>query len=108
MLGDIVMGLAVSVGVLAADPDADPEDVKRLRGDFGQVNRVLAANNLPAHVEPEALPEFPYRGQPLSFPYSWIHYLRRAVAYARQAPDEFCPVEDGENPADDERVDEEL
>jgi hypothetical protein len=68
----------------------------------------LTAHGLPEHVEPAQLPKFPYRGQPLSFPYSWLHYLRRAVAFARQAPEQFGPVRDGENPAADERIDEEL
>jgi hypothetical protein len=102
------MGLAVSLGVLACGPDADPEGIEWLRENFRQVNRVLAAHGLPPHVEPELLPDLPYRGQPLSFPYSWLHHLRRAVAFARQAPDQFCPVPQGSNPAEDERIDEEL
>lgn len=102
------MGLAVSLGVLASGPDADPEGAEWLRKNFRQVNRVLAAHGLPSHVEPEILPDFPYRGQPLSFPYSWLHYLRRAVAFARQAPDQFSPIQEDANPAADERIDEEL
>jgi hypothetical protein len=102
------MGLAVSVGVLAVDPAVDPEWIVCLQGHFREVNRVLAAHGLPLHDEPERVRDIPYRGQPTSFPYSWLHYLRRAVAFARQAPDEFCPVPKGENPADDERIDQEL
>lgn len=34
--------------------------------------------------------------------------LRRAVAFAKQAPDEFAPTPKGEDPADDERVTDEL
>jgi hypothetical protein len=102
------MGLAVSLGVLASDSDADPEGIEWYRQSFLQVNRVLAAHGLPPHEEPESLPDLPYRGQPLGFPYSWLHYLRRAVAFARQAPNQFCPVAEGENPANDERIDEEL
>jgi hypothetical protein len=41
-------------------------------------------------------------------PYGWLHYLRRAVAFARQAPEEFHPVKDGEDPANDEKIDREL
>jgi hypothetical protein len=102
------MGLAVSLGVLACDSDADPDGVKWLRAGFRQVNQVLAAHGLPPHEEPECLPDIPYRGQLLGFPYSWLHYLRRAVAFARQAPEQFCPVAEGENPADDARIDREL
>src|SRR5262245_8268855 len=101
------MGLEVSVGVLACD-EPDPEGVEWLRRGFRQVKRVLAAHGLPPHEEPESLPDIPYRGQLLGFPYSWLHYLRRAVAFARQAPEEFCPLPEGANPADDERIDREL
>ena len=101
------MSLAVSVGVLAAEHDADPEAVEWLRAGFHEVNRVLAAHGLPLHQEPEHLPDFRYRGQLLSFPYSWLHYLRRALAFARQAPDQFCPVMDGTSPTEDERLDKE-
>jgi hypothetical protein len=100
------MGLAVAVGVLAAD-DADPEGVEWLRAHFRQINRVLAAHSLPLHEEPECLPDFPFRGQLLSFPYSWLHYLRRAIAFARQAPDQFCPVAEDADPSADERLDRE-
>lgn len=102
------MSLAISVGVLACGPDADPGAVAYDRRAFRHVNRVLAANGLPPHKEPESLLPFPYRGQLISFPYAWTPYLYRAVAFARQAPDQFSPVREGENPARDKRVDAEL
>ncbi len=101
------MSLAICVGVLAVD-NPDPEAVVYHRKQFHHVNRVLAENGLPPHVEPEILPDFPYRGQLISFPYAWTPYLHRAVAFARQAPDQFCPVREGENPYKDKRVDAEL
>jgi hypothetical protein len=101
------MSLAISVGVLAGDrPDSDA--VAYDRENFRHVNRVLATNGVPPHVEPETLPDFPYRGQPVSFPYAWTPYLHRAVAYARRAPDQFRPVAEGENTAKDRRLDAEL
>ncbi len=104
------MGLSISIGILAQGPDADPEWIASSRRHFKVINRVLKANKLPAHVEPESLPKgMPPRGHGLGgFPYSWIHYLRRAVAYARQAPDEFRPVAEGEDPTEDLRIDREL
>src|SRR5262245_11428519 len=42
------------------------------------------------------------------FPCSWLHYLRRAVAYARQAPDEFGPIPEGEDPTEVDLIDREL
>lgn len=101
------MSLAISVGVLASGPDADPAVVESDREAFGHVNRVLAENDLPPHDEPEVLPGFPYRGHVISFPYEWFFHLQRAVAYARHAPGEFCPVKEGENPVKDKRVQDE-
>ncbi|MCE9565798.1 MAG: hypothetical protein K8U57_27555 [Planctomycetes bacterium] len=101
------MSLAICVGVLAVD-DPDPEAVGYHREQFHHVNRVLAENGLPPHVEPEVLPDFPYRGQLISFPYAWTPYLHRAVAFARQAPGEFHPLPEGANPYKDKRVDAEL
>src|SRR5205823_11018240 len=71
-------------------PDG-PEAVSWLRKSLVHVNRVLRSNDLPEHVEPEELPELVDRGL-LGFPYSWLHYLRWAVAYARQAPNKFGPL----------------
>ena len=101
------MSLAICVGVLAVD-NPDHEATAYHREQFRHVNRVLTDNGLPAHVEPEVLPNFPYRGQLISFPYAWTPYLHRAVAFARQAPDQFHPLPEGENPYKDKRVDAEL
>ncbi len=101
------MSLAIAVGVLAVDrPDSGA--AAHHRKQFRLVNRLLAVNDLPPHVEPETLPDFPYRGQLISFPYAWTPYLYRAVAFARHAPDQFCPAREGENPAKDKWVDREL
>lgn len=102
------MSLAISVGVLACGPAADPEAVAYDRQAFAHINRVLAENELPQHDEPEDLPSFPYRGQLISFPYHWLPYLYRAVAFARRAPNQFTPVAAGVNPAKDKRIDTEL
>ena len=58
----------------------------------------MVANGFEPHVEPEVLPEWPYRGQTIGFPYSCIHYLRRAQAYfgagLTLVPAESVPSED--------------
>jgi hypothetical protein len=103
------MGLSISVGRLArfiAEGD-DEEAVEYARDGIREINRVLAANGLPPHVEPEELPPFHDRCRASGLPYSWIHYLRRAVAYARRAPEEFVPPMSGD-PTEDPRVDDEL
>ncbi len=48
------MGLWISLGVLA-DDEPDPETTEYLRGCIRQVNRVLAAHDLPPHHEPDWL-----------------------------------------------------
>jgi hypothetical protein len=114
------MGLAISVGSLASALEANSEVADWLCQAFREVNRVLAAHGLPPHIEPETFPAFAGRRK-LSFdrglrrglwlsgmPYSWLHYLRRALAFARQAPGEFRPVKEGEEPWQDKRVDYEL
>jgi hypothetical protein len=103
------MGLSLSVGYLAwlKKEESDSESVIWLREDLVHVNRVLRANGLAEHVEPEDLPELVDRGL-LGFPYTWLHYLRRAVAFARQAPAEFVPLPEGQEASEDDRIDREL
>lgn len=97
------MGLVVSVGMLGRSRN-EPEYQDWLRGQLREINRVLAAHNLPPHDEPETLPpRGPYTNGG-DLPYGWFHYLRRAVAYARQAPGEFRPVARGESPEEDKRL----
>jgi len=48
-----------------------------------EINRLLVANGLPRHAEPETLPRMRNRYAAL-LAYDWIHYLRRAIAFARQ------------------------
>ena len=102
------MGLAIGMGVLADLAQNDPEGLEAYQRQFDVVNRVLAANKLPKHVEPTTMPDLQSRAAIDGFPYSWIHYLRRALAYARQSPDDLTPVEEGDDPAQDPLIDEEL
>ena len=102
------MGLAIAVGLAALGPAATREDREWALADLEQINRVLIAHDLPPHHEPASLPGIPDRGQSDSLPYSWLHYLRRAVAYARQAPGKFGPAPDDYDPATDDRIEHEL
>jgi hypothetical protein len=99
------MSLAVSVGLLAYLKSEDPEGAEWLRQELKAVNRILASNRLPAHIEPESLPPILDRVSVGSMHYSWIHYLRRAVAYALRAPDRFRPQKGDEEPTEDEMYD---
>jgi len=100
------MGLAVSVGVLSGMNDEEGRE--SLLQDFERINRALAAEGLPLHREPASVPKLLHRNDLVSFPYRWLHCLRRAVAFARQAPEEFCPLAEGEDVASDPRIDTEL
>jgi hypothetical protein len=87
------MSLGITVGQLASWLRAGDEEVVALvRRNLREVNRVLVANNLPAHVEPEALPELQRRSGLDHMPYSWYSRLQRAIAFSRQAPKEFAPA----------------
>lgn len=71
------------------------------------VNRVLRDAALPEHLEPEELPTVRSRALCVGFPYSFIHYLRRAHAHCRSDPSAPVePVASGEDPSEDERVEE--
>jgi hypothetical protein len=75
------MGLAIGVNVLADLKLHDAEGYGWLKSEFARVNQLLQLEGLPLHNEPETLFPRAERPQLGSFPYSWLHYLRRAVAY---------------------------
>jgi hypothetical protein len=102
------MGLGIGVGSLAYLIDiGDLESADYLRADFAQINLVLAENELPPHHEPESLPTISSRSPPGQLGYSFLPFFVRAIAYARQAPEEFTPVGE-EDPAEDRLLDREL
>ena len=103
------MGLAVGVGVLA-DLNANDEDgAGWLRERLGKVNRVLADNNLPTHTEPKELPALRSRAPIGSFPYSFLHYLRRFAAHVWAKPGwKPEPFPEDEDPARDPLVTDEM
>jgi hypothetical protein len=102
------MGLAVEVGVLAYLNDNDEEGATWLHERFVKVNEVLVENGLPSHVEPETLPPMNNRASLKSYPYSFLHYLRRFAAHVSSDPNwKPTPVAESEDPADDPVVDDE-
>ena len=66
------MGLSFSVGHLAwcAAEGHPDEELEFARGDIREIKRVLAADGLPPHVEPETLPPFNDRCRLRGMPYS--------------------------------------
>jgi len=96
------MGLGIGVGSLAELLEDDPEGAQYIQAALNAVNRLLAEHGLPPHMEPNTLPALKHRARITSFPYSFIHYLRRASAHRRANPDWMAaPLADGEDPIDD-------
>lgn len=103
------MGLAVEIGMLADLIANDPEGADWTRESLAKVNEVLAENNLPQHNEPEQLPTMHNRAGILSYPYSFLHHLRRVYARATNDPDWTpTPTPEGEDPAEDSVLDKEM
>jgi hypothetical protein len=99
------MGLDVEVGMLSQLIEDDPEGADHLRETIASLNAVLAANKLPPHREPESLPLLENRASILSYPYSFLHYLRRVAAHAAAKPGWTAkPFPDSSDPADDSLV----
>jgi hypothetical protein len=100
------MGLAVEVGMLADLLENDPEGADWLRESFDSVNAVLADNKLPPHGEPESLDPLDNRASLLSYPYSFLHHLRRVAAHAAEKPGWIAkPFPEASDPAADPLVD---
>jgi hypothetical protein len=79
------MGLAVGVGLLEDLTRNDAEGAQWLRRELAALDPILARAGLPAHREPDRfeVPLFQLRRSCTSFPYSFLHYLRRAFAHVR-------------------------
>src|SRR5947209_8109837 len=96
------MGLAVEVGVLAYLNDNDEEGAQWLRESFRKLNSVLEDKCLPRHDEPEALPPMESRAPIGSYPYSFLHHLRRFAAHATRNPKwKPTPFPESEDAGDD-------
>ncbi len=103
------MGLAIETGMLADLIENDLEGADWMRESLAKVNEVLAENNLPLHSEPEQLPKMQNRAGVLSYPYSFLHHLRRVYARVTNDPEWTpTPVPEGEDPAEDPVLAEEM
>jgi hypothetical protein len=91
------MGLSLGVGVLADLTRREPEGAAWLRRQLAIIQRLLAQHGLPAFDEPEAA-VVPAAEQPrfASFPYAYLHCLRRFAARCKvdgEAPPPLGPEE---------------
>ena len=99
------MGLAVCVGMLAELLEDDPEGAEAFEEDLAEANRVLAAAGLPQHAEPRGPLELDSRASIDGFPYSFIHYLRRAYAHRVTTPGWMAtPLPEDTDPTEDETL----
>ena len=97
------MGLALSTGYLAELVAHDAEGAGWFRSSLAVVNQLLADEKLPPHVEPEQPGPATARNHCGSFPYSFLHYLRRAFARNREGQP-ITPVAAGEDPSEDPAI----
>jgi len=101
------MGLGIEVGALADLKKHDPEGAGWVAQDMVALNELLAAEGLPAHREPEVF-DTPVLPHVASFPYSFLHYLRRAFAHTRDGRPTLAPAPPSFDPGSDPYLDEEL
>jgi hypothetical protein len=95
------MGLAINVGMLAWYRQNDEEAAAWYEQSLEAVNRCLTAQGLPAHDESEKVQD-DSRASLTSFPYSFIHYLRRAYAHRNADPQWIAtPLQDSIDPGED-------
>ncbi len=97
------MGLAVTTGYLAQTAKRSKAAVW-FRKNLGIVDAALEEAGLPPHVEPDKRGKVKARDHVDSFPYSFLHYLRRAYALVLLGK-KVTPVREGKDPAEDPAVD---
>ncbi len=101
---DLIMGLSIGVGLVAEYAGSEYDDLAhQIRGDLEQINQTTAKLGLPLHEEPESFDKpLHMRVSLRSFPYSWLHYLRRFAAHVMRDPKWVpYPIQPGEDPAED-------
>ncbi|MEU4648798.1 hypothetical protein [Nocardia fluminea] len=102
------MGLSVGTGGLAfavAD-GSDPEYLDALTEQLRALSELLVREGLAPHNEPRTAGPAVGRARTDSVPYSFVHYLRRAYALAREYPEQpLTPVAEGDSAADDSVID---
>lgn len=102
------MGLGIEVGMLADLLESDEEGADWLRESLSNLNALLMKHGLSCHLEPEILPPFDNRSVISSFPYSFLHQLRRAYVQWRKYPDiPITACDSDEDAASDPAIDEE-
>jgi hypothetical protein len=102
------MSLSIGTGVLPDLLAHDPDGARWVAQELEKVNAVLLERGLPEHHEPvEGLVD-DSRAPVFSFPYAFVHHLRRATAYALRDPQwRATPLPVEADPTTDPVVDDE-
>ncbi|WP_159023668.1 hypothetical protein [Formosa sp. L2A11] len=97
------MGLSISGGILADFIENEPEGYEAYKIIFENINKILVSNNFEPYQEPNVL-----KVKPLSvgsFPYSFLHHLRRFLAHVweNEGNENWTPIpfSPEENPTKD-------
>jgi hypothetical protein len=102
------MGLDLEIGVIARLKQDDPEAAELYRRRLTKVYALMKLEGEPTWVEPEEPLNIQMRPHVAGFPYSFLHCLRRAYAYAVERPGEPLPPLGGDgdlSQADEHLVD---
>ncbi|MFD6399724.1 hypothetical protein [Nocardia sp. NPDC060249] len=84
---------------------SDPEYLDALTDQLRALSELLVQEGLTPHNEPRTAGPAVDRARIGSVPYSFVHYLRRAYARAREYPEQpLTPVADGDRASDDPTI----
>src|SRR5579883_445170 len=95
------MGLAISIGLLDDLRRNDADGYAHCKRKFADLATFLAMNGHPGFAEPERLEGVTIPAHTGSFPYAFLHYLRRALAHVRDGTLTVLPCRPGEDPSRD-------
>ena len=95
------MSLSVTVG-LYVDVDDDPAILEGLADDIDRINVLLSKRGFETHTEPRHIDDSGDRSGLRSYPYSFLHHLRRFYAHVASQPQLQPPMlTSGADPASD-------
>lgn len=102
------MGLAISVGVYADLLKNDSEGAEWFKKTFRNLTDILKEKGIEGYEEPKTIGTLKSRAACNSFPYSFIHFLRRFYAKVIVQPEwKPQPVKEEEDPSKDPVIEEE-
>lgn len=96
------MGLGIGIGIMADAQQHDPEAAEWIQEDMAAINTQLSRGGYATHNEPLESPTEQSRAVVDSFPYSFLHTLRRAYAHCIEDPGQpITPLQPGQDASRD-------